>query len=83
MELRKYFRNRQGHPLGVLVSNSKNSVGWSLCAHSQEKHDRFNKEHGIEIARGREAKGVNIKDVPMSMRAEFEAMMKRSVRYFR
>ena len=81
MELRYYVRDEHGHPLGVLVSNSKNSVGWALCARSHG--DVFNRERGVEIARGREAKGASIEKVPHSILSAFEKMLERSKKYFK
>ena len=81
MELRKYVRDRHGHPIGVVLSNAKNSVGWSLCARSHGDH--FDYEKGIMIAQNREANGYDPDKVPQSLKADFIQMLERSRHYFK
>ena len=78
MEIVKYIRNRDNQKVGVLVSNGYNSVGWSLCHIGLE---RFNKERGIEIARGREARGTETM-MPVSIAEDYAEFLERSRRYF-
>lgn len=79
MELMKYIKDNKGRRIGVLVSNQYNSVGWSLCNIRKEK---FDKEKGIEIARGREAKGT-LTAIPMSIVEQVAEQLERSRRYFK
>jgi len=81
LELRKYVRDRHGHPIGVILSNGRNSVGWSLCARSHG--DSFDYKRGIMIAQAREANGYDVDKVPASIRDEFEKMLDRSQAYFK
>lgn len=81
MELIKYVK-RKGQRVGVVVSNERNSVGWSLC--NVSKGDKFDKKKALEIARGRERALVNpLEKVCSSMRSPVEDMVERSRRYFK
>ncbi len=65
----------RGEPIGVVLSNAKGKVGWSLCGAG----DRFNKETGKAIARQR------IKDndtnYPYSLKKHIQKMKERSERF--
>jgi hypothetical protein len=53
-EMLQYFRGDGNHSIGVMIAmhNEEDNIvhiGWSKC----NKKDKFNKERGIKIARGR------------------------------
>ncbi len=81
MELRKYVRDRHGHPIGVLVATARNEVGWSLCARSHGDHFDYTK--GLTIAMNRAANGFDVNKIPQSIRGEFAKMLERSQAYFK
>ena len=81
MELRRYVRDRHGHPIGVIVATARNEVGWSLCARSHGDH--FDYEKGITIALNRAANGFDPAKIPASIRDEFAKMLERSQAYFK
>jgi hypothetical protein len=90
-ELRLYLRDEKGQKIGVLVSNTRNSVGWSVC--NVHRKDRFNREIGLFKARCREAGNAQKYKAPeykngVSILSQerfdsaFEFMMERSRRRF-
>jgi hypothetical protein len=80
MELMKYIKDKQGQRIGVVVSNQRNSVGYSLVHIGP---DRFDPDLGLTIARGREMKGFDFNKVPVKAQGEINRMLDRSKRYFR
>lgn len=79
-ELRKYLRDENGHPRGVIVATGRGQVGWSAV----HPRDRFNKELGLRIARGRASVGNQTPGaLPAKYLHEFEIMDERSRRYFK
>ena len=69
-------RVSRGRPYGVVVSNGRDSVGFSLC----DSRDTFNKKIGLELARRREREGYEEKDIPRSIQKHIEYMLERSRR---
>lgn len=84
-ELRMYLRDDRGMPYGVVVSNAPNSYGWAMC----NPRDKFCKERGVKIARGREAKiGIltpyhRDPDRKAALEQAIEIMVARSKKYFK
>lgn len=79
-ELRKYLRDKNGNPCGVLIALGKGQVGWSVV-HPQ---DSFDKELGVRIARGRAAAGTATPGrLPNKHLTEYQIMEERASRYFK
>lgn len=68
----------RGIPIGVVVSNSYGSVGYSVCSHG----DQFDKKKGLMIARAREAEGFSHKSVPEFMKEHINIMLEKSRKAF-
>ena len=76
----EYVRDRNGHPLGVVVALGKKDVGWSLC----NKKDKFDKEFGLMIAKGRAIKTkTKHKFIPKTVLPYIHKMEDRAKRYFK
>ena len=79
-------RYSRGRIIGTIVSNGKNSVGWSIV-HPDDDVDfiPYDKKYGLELARQVE-KFITIDHkyirVPPSIRKEVEQMLERSEKYF-
>jgi hypothetical protein len=76
----EYVRDRNGHPLGVVVALGKKEVGWSLC----NKKDRFDRDFALKIASGR-AMHSNIKrnKIPKKILPTLDKMEDRAKRYYK
>jgi hypothetical protein len=89
--IRKYIRNRAGDKIGVIMadksklSTMKYHVGWSLT----NKKDTFNKELGVEIAKGRITKAQTIGEVigganiPICVTKELPEFLERCARFYK
>lgn len=78
-ELVQFIRDRHGKRIGVLVSNEYNSIGWSLC---NVRKERFDRDRGLAIARGRAILGSGTK-VPLSIIETVGKFLERTRRYFK
>lgn len=79
-ELRKYLRDKNGQPRGVLVAIGAGQIGWSVAHPS----DKFDKELGVRIARGRaQVYGQSWGNLPKEYHADHTIMKLRSFRYFK
>lgn len=76
-EIRQFIRREDGQPVGIMVAN-ENGIGWAVT----HPRDRFNKELGLRIARGRAANGTNATP-PVSVREQLKRFEARANRYFR
>lgn len=88
-ELVKYVRGKHGQRKGVVVAvkgdfedpegtKSNFSIGWSAL----HPNDRFDRDIGLNIARGRAVKGSNTK-VPGYVMEDILEMSERASRYFK
>jgi len=77
-ELRRYLRDNRNQVIGIIVATARNEVGGAFV----HKGDRFNKELGLEIARGRAMRGSKA-TIPHYAQEEFNKMIERSQKYFR
>ena len=91
-ELIEYVRVKRGPRKGNLrgvVLATKDGVGWSFTRTTIQKGendtlippDRFDKEKGLMIARGR-AKHSTMAQVPRDVAPVFDRMLERQSRYF-
>lgn len=78
IELKQYIRDQHGHPTGVVVATGFRQVGWSL----KNRRDRWDKDLGLTIARGRARNGFNTA-VPPGLEDVYREMFRRSERYFK
>lgn len=77
--LLEYVRDKQGHPIGVVVATGANRIGWSKV---NGKLDKFDKNLGIKIAKGRAASGT-VTRTPSEVKPYFKKMYYRAQRYFK
>lgn len=73
----EYVR-QNGRAVGVVVAVEKGATGWSKCC----KRDVFNKERGLQIARGRALAGSNTKP-PTIIIPYLNKMQDRAMRYYK
>ena len=81
----QYIKNKDHQRVGVLVAipgpnNIGYSLGWSR-AHSYM--DKFNREHGLDIAFGRAQAMSDLKEMPNSMITEYNKFRDRVDRYYK
>lgn len=85
----QYLRNNKNHRVGVLVAvkfENRILYGWSLAC----KLDKFDRDRGIEIAKGR-ALASDVKDrkeederkIPHQVLKEMPEFQKRAERYYK
>jgi hypothetical protein len=78
--IHKYVKNRKEQLVGCVVAVGNGEIGWSMCNFSQG--DTFSKQRALDIALGRAYIGSQ-KEIPHTLRKDFEYMKERSVRYFK
>jgi hypothetical protein len=79
--LKEYIRNKQGNPIGILLSDNYAGViefGYSLC----NKKDTYNKEKGHLIALNR-LHNPKWLDLPYSIDKQYNRFVERSKKYFK
>ena len=87
MKTKKYIRNENGHPIGILVAreyDDKYAIGYSLCAVS--KGDRFNKAKGEMIANERAQAIIDSRrqpKVPGLIKDDFRVFVDSCERYYK
>lgn len=69
-----WFKMSRGNPIGVVVSNGYNSVGWSLV---NEKHDHFDKKEALRLARENEING-DVRNIPKKAQEAILIVLERS-----
>lgn len=74
----EYVRNKNRHPIGVVVAVGKNKIGWSKC----NKQDKWDRNLGIQIAKNRAEKGYRT-SVPHEVKPKIDHMKKRAHKYYR
>lgn len=76
-EIRQFIRREDGQPVGIMVAN-ENGIGWAVT----HPRDRFNKELGLRIARGRAVSGSEATP-PRRVREQLRRFQDRASRYFK
>lgn len=79
-EIYQFVRNRQGHPIGVLLANHR-GIGWS-AVHPNDRSRKFDKNLALSIARGRSSQGSTVKP-PRYISEHITAFEERARRYFK
>lgn len=77
-ELVQFVRNRNGQPRGVLVATNQ-GVGWSAV----NPRDKFDKGHGIDIARVRAQARSLAGNPPRHIQEALPDFHDRATRYFK
>jgi hypothetical protein len=88
-ELIEYVRNRKGQRIGVVMAKAYNQnsggmvkFGWSKA--NVKMGDSFDKEVGLNIARGRaDTSWPTDKTVPYDVLKVYNRMLYRSAKYFK
>ena len=85
-ELIQYVRNRKNQRVGVVLATTamfegkvQIGIGWSMA---KTKMDTFDKERGLQIARGRAKEGTSTQ-VPRSIDPLYRQMINRAVGYWK
>jgi hypothetical protein len=83
IEIIQFVRNKKRQPVGIVVARKHPDghvcLGWSRCC----RLDRFNKNLGLELARGRTLGWVGNYRVPGDVKKVLETMKDRASRYFK
>ena len=81
-EIIQFVRNKKRQPVGVVVARKIDGyvrLGWSRCS----RQDRFNKNLGLELARGRTLGWVGNYQIPHDVNKTLAVMKDRARKYFR